>query len=167
MIGRSESRPPSVQQTNSSISPVASLKCPEEVACRISTYFKTLLRSSQRKTRLLPIPTRSDARRNQDHLENVAWSYTRIVELWKSHMLNDGSLQFEVFQDNFEERLVQICLALAEYADAKRNFRGPFHPNDQTRKIALFETLVDSLEQAWLTWSLCVDIHKQANDRIL
>jgi hypothetical protein len=89
------------------------------------------------------------------------------VELWKSHILPDGYSQSEVFQDNFEERLVQICLALAECADAKRNFRGPFHPNDQTRKIAALETLVGSLEQAWLTWSLCVDIHKQANDRIL
>ena len=80
-------------------------------------------------------------------------------------MLHHGSWQSDILQDNFEERLVQICLALTEYTDVKRNCREPFQPSDQTRRTAALEALVDSLEQAWLTWTLCVDIHKQANDQ--
>lgn len=80
-------------------------------------------------------------------------------------MLHHGSWQSDIFQDNFEERLVQICLALTEYADVKRNCRGLFQPSDRTHRVAALEALVDSLEQAWLTWALCVDIHKQADDQ--
>lgn len=165
MIARGESQPLSVQKTDSSISPVASLNCSEEVACRISTYFKTLLRSSQRRTRFLPIHPGTNARHNQNRLEEISWRYTRIMELWRSHMLHHGSWQSDILQDNFEERLVQICLALREYTDVKRNCREPFQPSDQTRRMTALEALVDSLEQAWLTWTLCVDIHKQANNQ--
>jgi hypothetical protein len=80
-------------------------------------------------------------------------------------MLHHGSWQSDILQDNFEERLVQICLALREYTDVKRNCREPFQPSDQTRRMTALEALVDSLEQAWLTWTLCVDIHKQANNQ--
>lgn len=79
-------------------------------------------------------------------------------------MLHHGSWQSDIFQDSFEERLVQICLALAKYIDVRRNCRGPFQPRDQTRGFAALEALVDSLEQAWLTWTLCIEIHERAND---
>jgi hypothetical protein len=62
---------------------------------------------------------------------------------------------------------VQICLALAEWADTRRNCYEPFHPVDQTHEIVALEKLISSLEQTWLTWSLCVEIYKQATDYIL
>jgi len=79
-------------------------------------------------------------------------------------MLHDDSWQSNIFQDTFGEHLVRICLALAEWADVRRNCYAPFHPVDQSHEIAGLQNLIGSLEQAWLTWSLCVEIHKQATD---
>ena len=162
MIGRLESNRLFVRQTNSSIIPVASLQCSEEIACRISTYFKTLLRSSRRRTRLFPLHARTYAQHNHKDLEDVAWNYTRIIELWRSHTLYDGSCRSDVCENNFEEHLVQICTTLAEWADTRRNHCEVFHPVNQTNEIVELRKLVTSLEEAWMTWSLCIEIHKQA-----
>jgi hypothetical protein len=82
-------------------------------------------------------------------------------------MRHDDSWESNVFQDTIGEHLVQICLALAEWADTRRNCYEPFHPVDQTHEIVALEKLISSLEQTWLTWSLCVEIYKQATDYIL
>ena len=162
MAGRGKTIFPLTREKPSTISPVASLACSEEVACRISAYFKTLLRSSKRRTLMIPIKFRSHVRHNPDCLEIIAWAYTRIIELWRSHMLHDDSWQSNVFQEAFGEHLVRICVALAEWADARRNCYEPFHPADQTHRLATLQVQIDSLEQVWLTWSLCVEIHRQA-----
>lgn len=162
MAERGKAILPLAREKPSSISPVASLACSEEVASRISAYFNTLLRSSKRRTLTIPINARSYVRHNHDCLESIAWAYTRIVELWKSHMLHDDSWQLNVFQDAFREHLVRICVALAEWADARRNCYEPFHPTNQSHRLAALQLQIDSLEQVWLTWSLCVEIHKQA-----
>ena len=164
MTERRESKFPFMRHATPSLSPVASLACSEEVACRISTYLKTLLRGSQRRTRLLPIHIGSYVGHNHDQLEDITWRYTRIIELWRVHILHDNTWRSNVFQDTFREHLVRICLTLAEWADARRNCYEHFNPVDQTLKIATLEKLFNSLEQAWLTWSLCVEIHKQATD---
>ena len=161
MIGRCESKHQSVR-TNSSIPPVTSLDCSQEIACRISTYFKTLLRSSRRRTRLFPVHARTYAQHNHEDLEDVAWCYTRTVELWRSHTLYDDSCRSVVCEDNFVEHLVQICLTLAGWTDTRRNYCELFHPVDQTNEIAELRQLVISLEETWMTWSLCIEIHKQA-----
>lgn len=161
MIGRRESKHQSIQ-TISSIPPVTSLDCSQEIACRISTYFKTLLRSSRRKTRLFPIHVRTYAQHNHEDLEDVAWCYTRTVELWRSHTLHDDSCRSVVCEDNFIDHLVQICLTLAGWADTRRNYCEVFHPVDQANEIAELRKLVISLEETWMTWSLCIEIHKQA-----
>jgi hypothetical protein len=164
MTERRESKFPFMRHATPSLSPVASLACSEEVACRISTYLKTLLRGSQRRARMLPIHIGSYVGHNHDHLEDITWRYTRIIELWRVHILHDNTWRSNVFQDTFREHLVRICLALAEWADARRNCYEHFNPVDQTHKIATLEKLINSLEQAWLTWSLCVEIHRQATD---
>jgi hypothetical protein len=82
-------------------------------------------------------------------------------------MRHDDSWESNVFQDTIGEHLVQICLALAEWADTRRNCYEPFHPVDQTHEIVALEKLISSLEQTWLMWSLCVEIYKQATDYIL
>jgi len=164
MTERRESRFPFMRQASPSLLPVAPLACSEEVACRISTYLKTLLRSSQRRTRLFPIDSGSYVAQKHHHLEDITWRYTRIIELWRAHMLFDATWQSNVFQDTFGEHLVRICLVLAAWADARRNCYKQFHSVDQTHKIASLEKLINSLEQSWLTWSLCVEIHKQATD---
>jgi hypothetical protein len=82
-------------------------------------------------------------------------------------MRHDDSWESNVFQDTIGEHLVRICLALAEWADTRRNCYEPFHPVDQTHEIVALEKLISSLEQTWLTWSLCVEIYKQATDYIL
>jgi hypothetical protein len=148
--------------SNYSLSPVASLSCTEEVACRISAYFETLLRSSQRRTQLFPSCARRSIQHNHNHLKDVAWRYTRIAELWKSRTHHDNTWQSTVFQDSFGEQLMRICLALAEWVDVRRSCYVPMQFVDETYTITALERKIESLEQGWMTWSLCVEIHKQA-----
>jgi hypothetical protein len=167
MTEHKKSKHPALRRKTSSLSETSSLTCSEEVACRISTYLKTLIRSSQRRARLFPAHIASYVGHNHDHLEDIKWRYSRIIELWRAHILHDDTWHSNVFQDAFGEHLSRICLALAEWVDTRRNCYKQFHPADQAHKIALLERLINSLEQAWLTWSLCVEIHKQAIDRSL
>lgn len=145
-----------------SVQPVASLSCSEEVACRISTYFRTLLRSSERRASLSLSKGQPRLRINHEHLEEVAWKYARVVELWKTRDMNDSAWQSPPFETAFKESLMSICRALDEWTNSWRERYRPEDSRDRTHDIATLEERVHSLEQTWMTWSLSVEIFHQA-----
>lgn len=150
------------QRWSFSIQPVVSLASSEEVACRISAYFKTLLRASERRASLSSSRGQPYLQTNHEHLDKVAWQYARVIELWRTRDTHESAWQSTPFDRAFRDALVTICRALDGWTTSWRERYRPEERRDRTDDIATLEKLVHSLEQVWMTWSLSVEILHQA-----